>query len=103
MFLIRAPQRADSVAERADHLPARAMVGGWEVFPAGDGANIMVWWELQPKPTFLAPVLLPILAFQADRDFPKVIQPMADAAPLSENYDPTGSKLPVVRLTPTLC
>jgi hypothetical protein len=83
--------------------PAKAMVGGWEVSPSDDGADVMVWWELQPKPAFLAPVLMPILAFQADRDFPNVIQRMADTALLSESRDPIGSKLPVVRLMPTLC
>ncbi len=57
--------------------PASRMTGGWKVTPAGSGAEVMVWWELDPKPKFLAPILLPILAFQADRDFPKVIQSMA--------------------------
>lgn len=57
--------------------PASRMTGGWKVTPAGSGAEVMVWWEIDPKPTFLAPILLPILAFQADRDFPKVIQSMA--------------------------
>jgi len=92
------------LAEAPDFpFPARAMIGGWEVFPSRDGADVMVWWELQPKPAFLAPVLMPMLAFQADRDFPKVIQRMANAATRSESRDPTGFKLPVVRLMPTLC
>lgn len=60
--------------------PAKRMTGGWKVTPAGSGAEVMVWWELDPKPRFLAPILLPILAFQADRDFPKVIQSMAQDA-----------------------
>jgi hypothetical protein len=40
----------------------------------------MVWWELTPKNILLAPVILPLLAFQADRDFPKIIQRMATTA-----------------------
>ena len=69
------------LAEAPDFpFPARVMVGGWEVSSSGNGADVMVWWELQPKPAFLAPVLMPMLAFQGDRDFPKVIERMANAA-----------------------
>jgi hypothetical protein len=60
--------------------PARAMVGGWAVTPVETGSEVMVWWELVPKPALLAPVLLPILAFQVDRDFPPIVQNMAKAA-----------------------
>lgn len=60
--------------------PAKRMTGGWKVTPAASGAEVMVWWELDPKPRFLAPILLPILAFQADRDFPKIVQSMAQDA-----------------------
>jgi Polyketide cyclase / dehydrase and lipid transport len=60
--------------------PASTMVGGWKVMSAGTGAEVMVWWELVPKPRFLAPILLPILAFRADRDFVQIIQLMADDA-----------------------
>jgi len=81
------------LAETPDFpFPAKAMVGGWKVFPSDDGAEVMVWWELQPKPAFLAPVLLPILAFQADRDFPKVIARMASAARSGENYPEADSE-----------
>ncbi len=69
------------LAEAPDFpFPASAMVGGWEVFSSEDGADVMVWWELQPKPALLAPVLMPMLSFQADRDFPPVIARMAAAA-----------------------
>lgn len=57
--------------------PASSMLGGWEVRPDPDGSIVTVWWELTPKPEFLAPLLLPLLAFQADRDFPKIIHRMA--------------------------
>lgn len=60
--------------------PAHAMDGGWEVKPQGSGSVVQVWWELEPKPRWLAPVLLPLLGWQADRDFPKVIARMTDAA-----------------------
>jgi len=84
--------------------PAKAMIGGWEVVPSGEGAEVMVWWELQPKPAFLAPVLMPMLAFQADRDFPKVIARMANAARSPKDRGPAGSQLsPVVCLMLTLC
>lgn len=60
--------------------PATTMVGGWKVMSAGTGSEVMVWWELAPKPRLVAPILLPILAFGADRDFVQVIQLMADDA-----------------------
>lgn len=60
--------------------PAKTMRGGWEVMPSNAGSQVMVWWELTPKSRLLAPVILPLLAFQADRDFPKIIQHMTVAA-----------------------
>jgi hypothetical protein len=60
--------------------PAHAMIGGWGVTPTGDGCDVQVWWELEPKPRLLAPILLPILAFQADRDFTGIIARMAAEA-----------------------
>lgn len=60
--------------------PAKTMRGGWEVTPSDVGSRIVVWWELTPKSKLLAPVILPLLAFQADRDFPKIIERMATAA-----------------------
>ncbi|MBK4728452.1 SRPBCC family protein [Oxynema sp. CENA135] len=67
------------VAEAPDFpFPASTMLGGWKVMSVGTGSEVMVWWELAPKPRFLAPILLPILAFGADRDFVEVIRLMAD-------------------------
>ncbi|MDZ7736025.1 MAG: SRPBCC family protein [Gammaproteobacteria bacterium] len=72
---------------RADELgfpfPARRMVGGWKIMPAAEGSTVMIWWELEPKPKWLASLMLPVLAFQVDRDFPKLIGRMAEAATLS--------------------
>ncbi|RMH76268.1 MAG: hypothetical protein D6680_09050 [Cyanobacteria bacterium J007] len=48
--------------------------------------SAILGWELAPKPRFLAPILLPILAFGADRDFVEVIRLMADdAIPRKDN------------------
>ena len=58
--------------------PASTMLGGWKVMSVGTGSEVMIWWELAPKPRFLAPILLPILAFSADRDFVRVIRRMAN-------------------------
>lgn len=67
------------IAEEPDFpFPVSNMLGGWKVMAAGTGSEVMVWWELAPKPRFLAPILLPILAFNADRDFVQVIRLMAD-------------------------
>jgi hypothetical protein len=93
------------LAEAPDFpFPARAMVGGWEVFPSGDGSDVMVWWELQPKPAFLAPVLMPMLAFQGDRDFPKVIARMANAARSREDHPSADAELrSAMRPLPRFC
>lgn len=69
------------VAEDPDFpFPATSMLGGWEVLPRGEGAEVRVWWELEPKPWLLAPVMLPLLAFGVDRDFPEIIRRMAATA-----------------------
>ncbi len=62
-----------------------AVVGGgdsaiWEVIPSTAGSRVMVWWEPTPKSRLLAPVILPMLAFRADSDFPKIIQRMTATA-----------------------
>jgi len=84
--------------------PAKTMIGGWEVAPAGETVRVMVWWELQPKPRFLAPIILPILAFQADRDFPKIIERMAnDAIRVESRTESNIDPHPSAQLIPTLC
>lgn len=93
------------LAEAPDFpFPATVMVGGWEVLPSGHGADVMVWWELQPQPKILAPLLMPLLAWQVDRDVPKIIQRMAAAALASGDRQlPSAVQHPVVRRVPTLC
>lgn len=54
--------------------PVSQMRGGWRLLP---GAQVMVWWELRPKNRWMAPVLLAVFGYQADRDFPRVVQRMA--------------------------
>lgn len=84
--------------------PAKTMRGGWEVIPADGGSEVLVWWELEPKQKLLAPIILPLLAFQADRDFPKIVQRMADDA-LGRGPDVVGQRnLGVIaRLRPNFC
>lgn len=69
------------VSEAPDFpFPVSTMIGGWKVLSAGTGSDVMVWWELTPKPRFLAPILLPILAFSIDRDLVQIVRRMADDA-----------------------
>lgn len=84
--------------------PAETMRGGWEVIPADDGCQVMVWWELLPKPRVLAPIILPLLAFQVDRDFPKVIKRMAAEA-LGRTLETADQASPgaIARLAPNFC
>lgn len=84
--------------------PARTMRGGWEVTPSEAGSQVMVWWELMPKSRLLAPVILPLLAFQADRDFPKIIQRMAiSAIGKSSEVQLQSSPKVIARLLPSFC
>lgn len=57
--------------------PAKTMRGGWEVIPLDSGSQVVVWWELAPTSKLLASIILPLLAFQADRDFPEIVRRMA--------------------------
>lgn len=82
--------------------PAKTMLGGWEVTPTNEGSQIMVWWELEPKTKLLAPVILPLLAFQADRDFPKIVQRMANATLEKNSKIPSNMGI-FSRLLPRFC
>lgn len=82
--------------------PATTMVGGWEVIAQDHGTDVMVWWEMRPKPSWLALAILPLLAFKVDRDFPQVIERMAQDA-IGSAGDEFGDVRPVVRLMPRLC
>lgn len=84
--------------------PARTMVGGWEVTPSGHGCDVQVWWELEAKPRWLAPIFLPFLAFQADRDFTGIIARMAAEAASVDHTIPADRRTDVVaRLLPHVC
>lgn len=84
--------------------PAEEMRGGWSVTPSGTGSQVMVWWELLPKRTYLAPVILPLLAFGVDRQFPEVIRRMATAAAgQSRGAEAPGGFEARTRLVPSVC
>lgn len=84
--------------------PAKAMRGGWEVSPSNTGSQVMVWWELTPKSKVLAPIILPLLAFQVDRAFPKIIQRMTAAALGEDGEVQMQSNAGVfARLLPSFC
>ncbi|WP_296936191.1 SRPBCC family protein [uncultured Marinobacter sp.] len=60
--------------------PATWMIGGWQVEQIPDGSEVIVWWKLHPKPAWLAPVIMAMLAFGVDRTFPDVIANMEKQA-----------------------
>jgi len=93
------------LAEAPDFpFPATSMLGGWEVLPCGEGAEVTVWWELEPKPRLLAPVMLPMLAFGVDRDFPGIIQRMAAEALAGRELESArGVEAQGARLLPYPC
>ncbi|MEX2501977.1 MAG: SRPBCC family protein [Trueperaceae bacterium] len=57
--------------------PASEMYGGWKVEPDDHGCRVTVWWALRPRPDVLAPLIMPIFAFRADRQISKVVRRMA--------------------------
>jgi hypothetical protein len=81
--------------------PATHMRGGWEVAPRGSGCEVQVWWEMTPRHAMAAPLMLPLLALRADRDFPAVIARMAAHA---KGQAPEPHKAtPASRLLPESC
>lgn len=82
--------------------PATEMYGGWSIQSTGESSEVTIWWELAAKPKWLAPVMLPMLAFGADRDFPKVIERMCSAVQ-HPGMAKERSKNSLVRLLPALC
>ncbi|PPI83874.1 hypothetical protein KEHDKFFH_12535 [Marinobacter maroccanus] len=73
--------------------PATWMVGGWQVEQIPEGSEVVVWWKLHPKPAWLAPVIMAMLAFGVDRTFTGVIANMekralsGDSAELADSAD----------------
>lgn len=92
------------LAEAPDFpFPAGAMRGGWEVVGVENGSQVVVRWELEPKPWFLAPIILALLAYRADRELPEVIRRMI--GDVAEHPDALGARYagPAARLLPNSC
>ncbi|ROQ21407.1 polyketide cyclase/dehydrase/lipid transport protein [Marinimicrobium koreense] len=86
--------------------PATQMTGGWDVEPSKDSpvqSQVTVWWELEPKKPWLAPLLLPMLGFGADRTFPAVVERMAFDARGGAPSPASQANGIVARLLPVLC
>lgn len=93
------------VSEAPDFpFPVQTMTGGWEIVPCDRNSQVIVWWELMPKPKYLAPIILPLLAFQVERDLLKIIQRMAaDALGHASESTHQGYSSAIVRLLPNFC
>jgi hypothetical protein len=72
--------------------PFAEMTGGWSVRAEPDGALVRLWWEGRPQYPALSPVILPLLAWQARRQFPVMVGLMAGQRVAVAG----GSPLPVV-------
>ncbi|MCE8041526.1 hypothetical protein HOP60_05060 [Halomonas daqingensis] len=84
--------------------PASVMLGGWSVQSTDQGSEVTIWWELMTKPTWMAPVMLPMLAFGANKDFPRVIARMAGAAMQdTQQQDQAPGHFDKANLVPRLC
>lgn len=88
--------------------PASTMYGGWSVHEVDpQQTEVTVWWELKVKPRLLAPIIVAMLAFQADREIPRVIQRMVSENPAAESSDSLTPSIlipkPSSKLLPKLC
>jgi hypothetical protein len=88
--------------------PVKTMLGGWAVQSSAAGSQVMVWWELTLKGGLPPSVLLPLFALRTDRDFPRVILRMGEAArssvaPTAGAVVNSGQSIVVTRLLPQLC
>lgn len=57
--------------------PFAEMSGGWSIQTLPSGAVVRVWWEGLPKYPHLNAVLLPLLSWQARRQFPDMVLRMS--------------------------
>lgn len=93
------------LAEAPDFpFPARSMTGGWTLVPDGSHTRVEVWWELEPRPRYASPVLMPLFAWRADRAIPEVVRGMARTARgRPEVEDPWREKRGFGRPRPRAC
>jgi hypothetical protein len=89
------------MAEEPDFpFPARTMRGGWSVIRKGAGSQVTVWWELTFSRPWEATLVMPMLSWRADRDFPAIIQRMTAAA---IGHVPSAAEQIVVRHLRVAC
>lgn len=60
--------------------PFAALRGGWSVQPGGQGVAVKIWWEGTLRRAALAPVMAPLLEWQARRQFAGVVRNMAEGS-----------------------
>lgn len=57
--------------------PFSRLRGGWHVSGRDAGATVRVWWEGRLRRPLLAPLILPLMEWQAQRQFVEVVARMA--------------------------
>ncbi len=81
--------------------PAHEMIGGWELIKISEtSTEVHIWWELKPKPSFMAPLIMPLLGLKADIDFPPLVFRMAGR---DRDAGLSGSLVRRVLLTSSSC
>jgi len=71
--------------------PVSEMEGGWRVMPADKGSWVEVWWNLIAKPEWAAGVILPLMTWQVERNFPAMLKKMEEAA--QESWGDVGPEV----------
>ncbi len=60
--------------------PFDAMIGGWTVSPAGDGALVDIWWSVTPRSRLFGWLIMALMTVPLDRDVPKIVARMESKA-----------------------
>lgn len=68
--------------------PFRALVGGWIVEPAEDGARVRIWWDLVPNTRFGGGLLVAVMAAGVRRSMGGLVATMAAAANSTSGAQP---------------
>lgn len=72
--------------------PFAEMTGGWSVKPTASGSQIQVWWEGRAKYPRLNGLVMPLLAWQARRQFPVIVKNLSGQT----SADGTHSMIPAI-------
>ena len=66
--------------------PFSHLRGGWQVSPTVTGSTVRVWWQGELRRPILTALILPVMEWQARRDFGGVVQRLAETNPVRREF-----------------